>query len=115
MSELEAERVALNDATFRVANESVRRRAGELKITGQALPLICECADRGCTDVLLIEPDVYEAVRADGSRFLNAPGHEAADGEHARVVERHERYVVVEKLGRAGAITRAADPRKAAG
>lgn len=115
MSELEAERVALNDATFRVANEAVRNRAGELELTDHQLPLICECADRGCTQVLLIEPAVYEAVRADGSRFLNAPGHEAADGEHARVVERHETFVVVEKVGRAGAITRAADPRTATG
>ncbi len=115
MSELDAERVALNDATFRVANEAVRARAAELEVDGGPRPVICECADRGCTQVLLIEPDAYEQIRSDGTRFLHAVGHETADGEHVRVVERHESYVVVEKLGRAGEIARAVDPRKGEG
>jgi len=37
----------------------------------------------------------------------------AAAQQHARVVEEHERYTVVEKIGRAGEIVRELDPQRA--
>lgn len=57
------------------------------------MPLICECTDARCTRVITLSLDEYVAVR-DGRRgFMLVPGHERA-GE--RVVERNERFSVVE-------------------
>jgi hypothetical protein len=41
----------------------------------------------------------YEHVRSDNDRFALVPGHE--DEEIERVVERSERYIVVDKLPQA--------------
>jgi hypothetical protein len=67
-----------------------------------ALPVICECAELGCTELLQVTRAEYEQVRADPRHFLTVRGHE--DGGWARVVADHERYVVVEKVGEAGDI-----------
>ena len=44
--------------------------------------------------------DVYRAVREDPRRFIVVPGHE--NPEFEEVVERHDRFNVVEKFGAAG-------------
>jgi hypothetical protein len=49
-------------------------------------------------------------VRVEGDRFVVAAGHEPDELE--RVVDRHARYVVVEKTGDAGELARADDPRR---
>jgi hypothetical protein len=53
----------------------------------------------------------YEAVRAAPNRFFVMPddGHVWAQVE--RVVERTERYWVVEKVGAAESVAKQADPR----
>src|SRR3954454_446055 len=96
-----AERVARNDATFRKANEAIEATADELGV--EVVPFICECADESCTKLILLRLEEYEAIRTDTTRFLNAVGHQTAAGPYGRVVERHDRYVVVEKLGPAAA------------
>jgi len=59
--------------------------------------------------VLQIPREEYERGRSDSRFFLNAPGHQAAAGGWAEVVERHAGYVVVEKIGRAGEISEMLD------
>jgi hypothetical protein len=110
MSDRTAERVARNDAAFREANEQISERAAAYGVDG-LLPFICECAEESCTEIVRLTAGEYERVRADGALFLNAHGHVAAAQQHARVVEEHERYVIVEKIGRAGEIVRELDPR----
>jgi hypothetical protein len=110
MSDRTAGRVALNDATFREANEHIAERADVYGIDG-LVPFICECAEESCTEVVRLTLDEYAHVRADGAHFLNVRGHVAAAQGHARVVEDRERYTVVEKVGRAGEIVRELDPR----
>jgi hypothetical protein len=98
-----AERVAFNDDIFRKANEAIHDEIeGLIPESSGGLPFICECAEEGCTQVLRIPLPDYERLRSDPRLFLNAPGHENAAQGWAAVVERHEHYVVVEKLGRAG-------------
>jgi len=104
-----AERVARNDATFRKANDAIEASAEELGI--EVVPFICECADEPCTELVLLQLEEYEAVRSDSTHFLNAVGHQTAAGPYGRVVERHDRYVVVEKLGRAAEIVEKLDER----
>jgi hypothetical protein len=106
-----AKRVAENQARFRVANEEISAialRGAELP----RIPFVCECADPRCVEILRLSRSVYETVRADGRRFVNAPGHEAASLGWGVVVERGDGFVVVEKTGEAGDISEALDPRR---
>lgn len=52
----------------------------------------------------------YAAIRDEPARFLVFAGHEQPEIE--RVVETHDAYLVVEKIGEAGAVARATDPRR---
>ena len=103
------ERVAFNDDIFRKANDSIRERIDEVSDDFDALPVICECAEESCTDVVQVPKREYERVRANPRLFFNAPGHDAAAHGWATVVERHRGYVVAEKLGRAGEIVEMLD------
>ena len=109
-AETEPERVGRNNATFRNANEQIGRSADEYGV-GSLIPFLCECADPVCTSVIQLSADEYRAVRQHPRHFIQLPGHEAAAAEAERVVERHDGYVVVEKIGRAGEIAEAEDPR----
>jgi hypothetical protein len=105
-----AERVAFNDDIFRKANEKIRDRAERLGTDDfERLPIICECAEESCSEVLQVGAGEYERIRADPRLFFNAPGHDAAAQGWGEVVERHEGYVVFEKQGRAGEIAEMLD------
>jgi hypothetical protein len=107
-----AERVARNDATFREANEAIRDAAASMNLNEQRpLPLICECADPSCSEILHLTTAEYEAVRADPSRFINAPGHVRNDQGWSRLVAEFRFYSVVEKVGEAAEIVTELDPR----
>jgi hypothetical protein len=99
---LSAERIGRNDAIFREANEGIIKIAAAGEELQQPLPVICECADPACRDIILMTPAEYGAVRSDPRLFLNVPGHESASQGWGQVVERHDDYVVVEKVGPAG-------------
>jgi hypothetical protein len=107
------ERIAENDATFRVANEGISETAEEYEIDEGLLPFICECADPACTDVTQLTRSEYEEIRANPAYFLNVPGHEVNAKAWGRVVGAKDRYVIVEKLGEAAEIVKAVDPRQA--
>jgi hypothetical protein len=102
-------RAARNESLFREINE----RIAELNEAFEAiLPVsdwICECADESCIEPLPMTYEAYEQIRAHPARFALRPGHEALDVE--RVVETHEGYLVVEKIGVAQEIAEQHDPR----
>lgn len=108
-----AERAAKNESTFRDANE--RLEAAERRMAYlEAVPFLCECPRRSCTALTLISFAEYELVRQTGARFLVLPGHEATDidgVEIARIVERRDSYTIMDKIGEAGEIAKALDPR----
>jgi len=104
------ERVAFNDDIFRKANEDIHSQAEMLAPEDfERLPFICECAEETCSEVLQVPATEYERIRSDPRLFLNAPGHDVAAHGWGAVVERHDGYVVVEKLGRAGDIVEMLD------
>jgi hypothetical protein len=106
---LSAERVARNDAAFRSANEHVEQAAEEAGV--ELVPFICECADPTCMEIVNLTLAEYELVRSDSRRFLKVPGHEANAGGWARVVDRNDRFVTVEKIGEAAEIAEQLDER----
>lgn len=103
------ERAARNEALFREVNEQVESLSERQGSGAEGkLPFICECSDDRCIERVSVPKAVYQDVRADPRRFLVIPGHDH-DFEH--VVERTERYAIVEKEGRAGEIAEQTDPR----
>jgi hypothetical protein len=109
-SEMAAERVARNDAMFRVANEEIRSKAAAWNMDGP-LPALCECADPHCTTVVRVTPRQYEEVRSNPRWFIHAPGHEVNDQGWSHVITENDHFVVVEKVGEAGEIAKELDPR----
>ena len=101
------DRIARNEAIFRDVNEALKR--GRWPGDPSAIAFRCECARLGCSKLIDLTASEYEHVRAHPKRFVVAPGHEFPDCE--TVVETHRYYVVVEKLGEAGMVAEATDPR----
>jgi len=101
---LSAERIARNDAIFRHANEQIEAAAEAQEMEDRVVPFICECADPACRELIPMTTEEYREVRQDARWFLNIPGHEASAQGWAQVVRRHDRYLVVEKIGPAGEI-----------
>ena len=100
---LSAERIGRNDAIFRQANEEIDKVA-EAELLGGLTPFICECADPACQEIIFMTLAEYDDVRQDARTFLNVPGHEASSQGWAQVIETHDSYVVVEKIGPAGEV-----------
>ena len=104
-----AERLALNEAAFRVANERASRW-DERHAQGEAELYLCECADLACPARIELTQEAYEAVRENSLHFFCAPGHEIPDVE--TVIERHEKYVVIEKGPEVADLVTETDPTR---
>jgi hypothetical protein len=102
------DRLAQNEIMFRRVNERIAADDHDVT-TPHELELVCECSDRECLEALRIEVAEYEWLRSSPRRFAVLPGHEAPAVED--VVERHDRFVVVEKHAESHAQVDAADPR----
>jgi hypothetical protein len=110
--EARAGKIALNQSTFRSANERIERAAQSHHFDpNQRVPFICECADPRCRELVMLSLADYEAVRAHPERFFLAAGHEDVDEPHERILEAEQGYVVAEKIGTAGFVAKRLDPR----
>ncbi len=58
----------------RRGNERIAERAEQLRFVSR-VPMLCECGDPACSQIVLIALDGYRQVRTDGRRYLTAPGH----------------------------------------
>ena len=98
------ERAARNQSLFREVNERVvaLEQGGlqEVSGDGSAVHAICECANAGCHEPIVMDIDGYTAIRSSPIHFLVKPGHEWPDVEN--VVARHDGFIVVEKVGETG-------------
>ena len=110
--EARARKIALNQSTFRGANERIERAAQSHRFDAdQGVPFICECADPDCNETVMLSLADYEAVRAHADRFFLLAGHEDAGESQERILEAKQGYAVVEKTGTAGAEAERLDPR----
>jgi hypothetical protein len=109
MASERAERIARNEAMFRVANE--RMADWEEQHANDAVePYFCECSAIECREHVDLRRADYERVRSDSRRFVVLPGHELPDVE--RVIERHEGWAVIEKAPEVTDTVEALDPRR---
>ena len=58
---------------------------------------ICECANESCVEAVNLTLSEYEAVRSVPARFIVAPCLEHVMTGLERVIERQERYWVIER------------------
>jgi hypothetical protein len=100
--------VGQRQALYREVNERIGDLAEHLDL-GEAIPLLCECGNGGCDERLELTRAEYERLRRYPTRFAVLPGHQIPGVE--RVIEEHERFFVVEKLGEAAAVASGLDPR----
>ena len=105
--ESRAERAAKNESLVREVNE----RIGETALGWQRerAAALCECQAMDCRATVEVSLEEYEAVRSHADRFLLLEGHE--DPAVESIVERTDRYVVVEKVGEGAEVARELDPR----
>jgi hypothetical protein len=110
--EARARKLALNQSTFRSANERIERAAQSHHFEpSQGVPFLCECADPDCHETVMLSLADYEAVRAHANRFFLLAGHEDAEETKERILETEQGYAVVEKIGIAGDEAERLDPR----
>jgi hypothetical protein len=78
---------------FREVNERIAEIVGTWHWE-EKQGFLCECATGQCTQAVWLTRAEYDAIRARRTLFFTAPGHEQPGD--ARVVERHEDFVVIE-------------------
>lgn len=101
-------RVIRNETLFREVNERIEDVSREVP-ESELLEFLCECGEASCGEHIELTRDEYERVRRASVWFAIKPGHEHPDFE--RVVERHERFSVIEKVGRSAQVAESTDPR----
>ena len=87
-------RIGTNERLFREVNERINRIQVDFGQT-QTFEIVCECGAHGCLERISLTHEAYRKLRSNPRTFAIVPGHEAEDVED--VVERNERYYVVEK------------------
>ncbi|MEO5633274.1 hypothetical protein [Gaiella sp.] len=95
-------RAARNEDLFRQVNERLHDLA---VITGSSEPhekFVCECEQTSCSLLVELSAGEYQTVRANDRRFVVFPEPWHTSPELEAVVERRDRYWVVEKRGAAG-------------
>ncbi len=107
-------RAARNENVFRQINERLHVLATidashEPAASVALEQFVCECFLPDCSVVLELTAGEYLSVRAEGTRFLTFPDSSHQDPNIEIVVERHDRFWVVEKCGEAGRIAEALD------
>jgi hypothetical protein len=108
------ERLARNEAAFRMLNERAHAVTQELARDGfgsepERVECVCECSNSDCSAMLHLRREDYELARADPGRFVVAPGH--VDPTIEREVFDLHGAVIVEKHPGERAIAAQTDPR----
>ena len=69
------ERYVRNESLFREVNERIAEVNEGFEVAGQT-DFLCECGRNQCLETVQLSRPEYEAVRAEGDRFVVRPGHE---------------------------------------
>ena len=104
-------RAAKNQALFREVNERIEPMNKAFTVIDAHNDFICECANETCAERVAMTVNEYEAVRSQPNRFVVAPGQDHVWPDVEDIVEKANRYWVVEKFGAAGTAAAKLDPR----
>lgn len=103
------ERIGSNEAMFRRINESVEADYSETEFGGR-IGFLCECGHSSCDETIEMTRREYESVREHPRRFAVIADHAIQTTED--IVERHQRYAVVEKHEDVSDLVERSDPRR---
>jgi hypothetical protein len=109
-------RAAANESLFREINERIEAsNASHHWVDPPYADWVCECAHVECAVPVQLTVQEYEAVRANPVQFFVSPSEEHVTFGVEQVVQRHDRYWVVEKRGAAAEVSEELDPRSDGG
>ena len=109
MATAREERLARNEAIFRVGNERMADWE-ERHQDARRERYMCECADPDCREKVELTRSQYEYVRSDSCWFVAVPGHEIPDVE--KVIDTHDHWNLIEKDPDVAHVVKGSDPRK---
>jgi len=92
-------------------NERIEPLNEAFNTISKSSDFICECANEACSEQVPMTVAEYERVRQERNRFVVAAGEEHLWPDVELVVEKNDRYWIVEKLGYSGARPTHFDPR----
>ena len=101
-------RVIRNEALFREVNERIEDVSAEAS-PSEFIDFVCECGEEVCIETVQLSREEYEQLRSVSDHFALKPGHQHPDFE--RVIDRCDRYIVVDKVGQAEDVADRTDPR----
>jgi hypothetical protein len=104
-----AREIGRRQSLFREVNERIDELAATFDLTDE-LPILCECGSTECSEQIVLSETEYERVRRIPTHFAVLPGHDIPDVE--RIVEKNDRFVVVEKFGESAITAINLDPRR---
>ena len=58
----------------RKANDRIADKAEQLRFVSR-VPMLCECSEKSCRAIVMIELGDYHAIRRSEDSVLTAPGH----------------------------------------
>lgn len=93
-----ARRAARNEEIVRDVNRQIEEGA-QLHEVGSEMPFHCECGRASCLEKIELRAQIYQPILAERYRFMVVLDHVQPEVE--RVVEEHDSFVVVEKIGEA--------------
>jgi hypothetical protein len=88
MSVRELETQVSRSDEVRMGNDRIAERAEQLHFVSR-VPMLCECGDPACNQIVLIGLPEYAQLRSDGRSYLTAPDHHL---EQATVEAKHDGY-----------------------
>ena len=98
MAQRSERRLVENELVFRQANTDIEQFMEDMGAKhATTLPFFCECSYINCRGRIEMSADEYQKIHANRRYFMLLDGHDIPKVE--RIVERHENYNVVEKLG----------------
>ncbi len=101
--------VGHRQSLFREVNERIDELAVTLEMHDK-VEILCECGHKDCTERIVLSQAEYDHLRAVPTHFAVLAGHDIPAVE--RVVERNERFIVVEKFGESAVAAIKLDPRR---
>jgi hypothetical protein len=111
-SRLDQRRAAKNQSLFRAVNKRVNDINKVHDLWVSLSDWFCECPAQKCSTRIALTPQQYEAVRVNPTHFIVAPSREHLVPDVERVIDRRDRYWVVEKTGEATAVAEQLHPRE---
>lgn len=106
--EAESREIGRRQSLFREVNERIDELAQNLGLQDE-MTILCECASEQCSERITITEAEYTSLRRIPTHFAVLAGHEIPAVE--RIVEKNDRYVVVEKFGESAVAAIELDPR----